>query len=124
VPLTARKLADDDAPYAFELADLLEVEQGPVDPNRSAADLLEEEDRAIEVGLPGGADRIDEVDETPADQTTARLAARDRDHGQPVAVLRHRAGRLAGKHPQEPIGRERRNRRVAEHRQARPVERR
>jgi hypothetical protein len=70
VPVATGKLSDDDAAYAFELADLLEVEQRPVDPDRSAADLLEEEDRAVEVGLPRGTDRVDEVDETAADQAT------------------------------------------------------
>ena len=57
VPLTTRELSDDDASHAFELAGLLEVEQGPVDPNRGAVAFLEEEDRALEFGLPWGADR-------------------------------------------------------------------
>src|SRR5438067_13723647 len=124
VPLTARKLAHDDATHTGKLSDLLEVEEGPVDPNWSAVAVLDEEDGAVEVGLPRGADRVDEVDQTPADQATVRPAPGDRDHRQTVAILRYRTGRLTGKDPEEPIGGELRRRRVAEHRQARPVERR
>jgi hypothetical protein len=53
---------------------------------------------------------------------TAGPAAGDRYHRQTVAVLRNRAGRFAGKHLQKPIGCERRQRWVADHRQARSVE--
>jgi hypothetical protein len=52
------------------------VEQSPVDLDRSAAGLLEDEDRALEVRLPRGTDRVDEVDETTADERPARSAAR------------------------------------------------
>lgn len=70
VPLAAGELADDDAPHTLELADLLEVEQGAVDSDWRIPHLLEEEDRALEIGLPRRADRVPKVD-WPAVSTLA-----------------------------------------------------
>jgi hypothetical protein len=87
VPLAPRELADDHAADPVELSGLLEIEQRPVDLNRRAAGVLEEEDRVVEVDLPRRAEGVDEVEEAAADDPPTGLAARDRDDGEPVAVL-------------------------------------
>src|SRR6185295_3955914 len=115
---------DDDPTHLLEFADLVEVEKRAVDLNRRTARVFEEEDRVVEVRLPRRPDREDEVEEAPADEAAARLPTRDRNDGQAVGVLRHRARGLAAQHTQKAVAREARRRGLAEHRQARPVERR
>lgn len=76
MPFAAGELANHDAGEAVELAGLVEVEQRAVDLDRCLADLLEEQDRAFEAGLPWRTDGVDQVAEAAADEPSPASTSR------------------------------------------------
>src|SRR6266511_5189949 len=122
MPFASCELSDDDASHSFQLPDLLEVEELAVELDRCAVRVLEEEDRAVQVHLPGRADRVDEAPEIAPDQAATRPAADDGKRGEALPILRYGPGPVALKDFQQAIGSERGNVGLSEHRQTRAVE--
>ena len=79
-PMHFRELPDDDASDPIERAGKSEMRQHAVDPIHLLADVLEEEDRAAQIGHEPRADEALDQAEISADERPVRDSLRQRDH--------------------------------------------
>ena len=82
---------------------MAELGQLPVDEVRGRVGVLEEEDRALGLELPGRAERLQQEPEAAADERPARLAGCDRADVRVVGVARDLADDVAAQHAQQPL---------------------
>jgi hypothetical protein len=117
-------MTDDDARDRVELAGVRELKEVPVDRVRRAADVLEEQDRALQLELPRRRQRLHEELEAAADERRRHLAAANDAEPGIVGVRRHLPGTATAEHLQQPVLREVADVRAADAREAVAVDRR
>ena len=97
-PVALLHLSDYDAGDRVQFAGVEELDEEAVEVPGRQVDVLEEENAAVELDLPGRAHRLHEQPQAAADERRGRLPSADRPHVRIVGVARDLAGRGAAEH--------------------------
>ena len=102
-PVAPGHVADGHPGDPGQLAGLLQLGEHPVDVPGRRVDLLEEQDRPLQLELPWRAHGLEQQPQVAAGQGPGGPAAADRPEEGVVGVGRHRAGAVAPQRGQQPV---------------------